>query len=287
MDFKLAGCVILYNPDANIVENVASYIEYLDALYVIDNQNGKDVVDILFQKYQEKIIAIKHDENMGISYSLNEVLNFVKGKFDLLLTMDQDSCFLESSMARYKQEIKNFDWNRTLAVGASIKTYDFKEPVYDNSLWKNAVNIITSGNIVSVKNALAIGGYDEDLFIDEVDSDFCFRGIKAGYEIYTNVSGIYLLHSLGNPSYHKYFGHVTKVQNHNKIRKYYIFRNRLVVLFRHGRIMGVKRCWNQYIKANFDLIRDVIFFEDDKIAKMKYIGLAVNDFFKNHLGKRV
>ena len=152
--------------------------------------------------------------------------------------------------------------------------------------WKQTVNIITSGNIVSVKNALAIGGYDEDLFIDEVDSDFCFRGIKAGYEIYTNVSGIYLLHSLGNPSYHKYFGHVTKVQNHNKIRKYYIFRNRLVVLFRHGRIMGVKRCWNYYIKANINLISDVLLFENGKLEKMRYIAKGLLDFLNCRLGKR-
>ena len=287
MDFKIAGCVILYNPDADVVVNIASYIDYLDLLYVVDNQHGDSVIEQLGQRYQEKIVPIRHNENMGIAFSLNEALKLAKDKYDFLLTMDQDSRFSPASMVRLKSEILRFDWKKTLAIGASIESFGFEEPAEPAISWKQTVNMITSGNIVSVKNALAIGGYDEDLFIDEVDSDFCIRGVKAGYKLYTNTGGVYLLHSLGNPSYHKYFGHVTKVQNHNKTRKYYIFRNRLVVLFRHGRMMGAKRCWNYYIKANINLIRDVLFFEDDKIGKLKNITKGLIDFLTNRLGKRV
>ena len=287
MYFKIAGCVILYKPDADVVENVASYIDYIDLLYVVDNQNGDAVIQELSQRYQDKIVPIKHKENMGISFSLNEVLELAKDKYDLLLTMDQDSRFSPTSMFRFKNEVTKFEWKKTLAVGATIKDFGFNEPTDVSLRWKKTVNMITSGSIVSVKNALAISGYDEDLFIDEVDSDFCFRGIKAGYELYTNTSGIYLLHSLGNPSYHKFFGHVTKVQNHNKIRKYYIFRNRLVILFRHGKMMGAKRCWNYYIKANINLIRDVVFFEDDELEKINYIVKGLLDVLTGRLGKRV
>ena len=287
MDFKIAGCVILYNPDADVVTNIASYIDYLDLLYVVDNQHGDSVIEQLSRRYQEKIVPIRHNENMGIAFSLNEALKLAKDKYDFLLTMDQDSRFSPASMARFKSEVLRFDWKKTLAIGAAIESFGFEEPADTSIRWKQTVNMITSGNIVSVKNALAIGGYDEALFIDEVDSDFCFRGIKASYELYTNTGGVYLLHSLGNPSYHKYFGHITKVQNHNKIRKYYIFRNRLVVLFRHGRMMGAKRCWNYYIKANINLIRDVLFFEDDKLGKLKHITKGLIDFLTNSLGKRV
>lgn len=287
MNFKIVGCVILYKPNADVVENVASYIDYIDLLYVVDNQNGDAVIKELSQRYQDKIVPIKHKENMGISFSLNEVLELANDKYDLLLTMDQDSRFSPTSMFRFKNEVTKFEWEKTLAVGAAIKDFGFNEPTDVSLRWKKTVNMITSGSIVSVKNALAISGYDEDLFIDEVDSDFCFRGIKAGYELYTNTSGIYLLHSLGNPSYHKFFGHVTKVQNHNKIRKYYIFRNRLVILFRHGKMMGAKRCWNYYIKANINLIRDVVFFEDDELEKINYIVKGLLDFLTGRLGKRV
>lgn len=287
MNFKIAGCVILYNPDADVVTNIASYIDCLDLLYVVDNQHGDSVIEQLSRRYQEKIVPIRHNENMGIAFSLNEALKLAKDKYDFLLTMDQDSRFSPASMARFKSEVLRFDWAKTLAIGAAIESFGFEEPADTSIRWKQTVNMITSGNIISVKNALAIGGYDEALFIDEVDSDFCFRGIKASYELYTNTGGVYLLHSLGNPSYHKYFGHITKVQNHNKIRKYYIFRNRLVVLFRHGRMMGAKRCWNYYIKANINLIRGVLFFEDDKLGKLKHITKGLIDFLTNRLGKRV
>lgn len=149
-----------------------------------------------------------------------------------------------------------------------------------------AENMITSGNIISVNNALLIGGFDEDLFIDEVDSDFIYKGREAGFNIYTNETGVYLLHSLGNPSYHMFLGRRTKVQNHNKIRKYYMFRNRFVVLKKHYQIIGPRRAWNYYIKANISLVRDVLFFENDKWSKLKYMATGFIDFLIGRLGKK-
>lgn len=36
---KLAGVVILYHPDENIVENINSYITDIDFLYIVDNSD--------------------------------------------------------------------------------------------------------------------------------------------------------------------------------------------------------------------------------------------------------
>mgnify|MGYP001072153084 FL=1 len=46
MDIKLAGCVILYNPNKDVIRNIESYIRYLDKLYVIDNQNGEFITNV-------------------------------------------------------------------------------------------------------------------------------------------------------------------------------------------------------------------------------------------------
>lgn len=284
MDFKIAGCVILYNPDVNVIENIASYIHCLDILYVVNNQGGDKIAEELSQIYKGKIIYIMYQDNKGIAYSLNEVLRLAEDNYDFLLTMDQDSRFYLDSMLRFKNEISSFDWRYTLSIGSSIQDYNFNGPLDENLSWREVSNMITSGSIVSIKNA--IGGYDEKLFIDEVDFEFCYRGRDNGFVLYANDKGIYLLHSLGSPTFHKCFGRTTKVLNHNRIRKYYIFRNRLVVLFKYAKIIGARRCWSYYIKANIEMVRDIILYEDDKINKLKYVLLGLSDFFFQRLGKR-
>lgn len=39
MKYKLAACIILYNPDVNVFKNIESYIDNIDCLYIIDNSN--------------------------------------------------------------------------------------------------------------------------------------------------------------------------------------------------------------------------------------------------------
>lgn len=114
MNYKLAGCVILYNPSSDVITNIETYINECDILYIIDNGNGLDIYNILKRKY-DNIKYIFHSENMGISYSLNEVLEIIiKNNTEFLLTMDQDSCFIGNSMSRYKQSLSSVDWGEHL-----------------------------------------------------------------------------------------------------------------------------------------------------------------------------
>lgn len=41
-ELKLAGVVTLYNPTDKDIENINTYIDDIDTLYVIDNTEGKD-----------------------------------------------------------------------------------------------------------------------------------------------------------------------------------------------------------------------------------------------------
>ena len=286
MDYKLAGCVILYNPDNDVIRNVTSYIDHIECLYVVDNKNGDKIINKLQAKYSEKIIPVRHLENMGIAYSLNEVTNLAKKKYDLLLTMDQDSCFYRDSMKVYKSELAKFDWDETLGIGPAIVNYDFVDKDSTEVKWEGIIRLITSGNVISLKNAIKIGGFNEQLFIDEVDYDFCYKGVARGLKMYMNLSGVYLLHSLGNTFTRNVLGHTFYIMNHNKIRKYYIFRNRLVVAKSYWKVMGLGDTWKQYLKSNMRLVFDVIFFENDKIGKMKYMTLGLCDFIIGKLGKR-
>lgn len=91
--YSLAGSVILYNPDYDVPDNVASYLNTVDRLYVVDNQNGKAVAERIAALAPEKVTVISNPENEGIAKPLNTVLQICRDKYDLLITMDQDSRF--------------------------------------------------------------------------------------------------------------------------------------------------------------------------------------------------
>lgn len=279
MNIKLAGCVILYNPDKDVIRNIESYIKYLDRLYIVDNQNGEIITDELKNKYSN-VEIIKHSENMGIAYSLNKVLKICQNKYTYLLTMDQDSYFIDNTAEFLKKVLTKYDWNKILGISPVILDKN------NNKISEtNHYAVITSGNVVSIKNAIEIGGYNEELFIDEVDNEFCYRGYLSGYKSIKLDDKIYMRHCIGDPLSIKLFGRLYHPMNHNYIRTYYIIRNRLYVYFKYHKIDEYSFCYH-YIRATVRLVIGKIFFEKDKKRKLKSICLGVKDYVNKNMGKK-
>lgn len=279
MNIKLAGCVILYNPDKDVIRNIESYIKYLDRLYIVDNQNGEIITDELKNKYSN-VEIIRHSENMGIAYSLNKVLKICQNKYTYLLTMDQDSYFINNTIKFFKNIFTVYDWEKTLGISPVILDES------NNKIAEtNPYAVITSGNIVFIENAIKIGGYNEALFIDEVDNEFCYRGYLSGYESIKLKSTIYMRHCIGEPISIKLFGKLYHPMNHNYIRTYYIIRNRLYVYFKYHKI-DEYIFYYYYIRSTIRLIIGKMFFEKDKARKLKSIYLGIKDYINKNMGKK-
>lgn len=114
--YSLAGSVILYNPDYDVPDNVASYLNTVDRLYVVDNQNGKAVAERIAALAPEKVTVISNPENEGIAKPLNTVLQICRDKYVLLITMDQDSRFLPGHMSLYRTGFDSLDWTSVFGV---------------------------------------------------------------------------------------------------------------------------------------------------------------------------
>ena len=135
---KIAGVVVLYNPDDNVRTNIDSYINELDILYVVDNSpipndNNKKI-------NCEKIKYISNNGNKGIANALNVgANNALKENCEWLLTMDQDSTFKDNSLSKMKELLKKLNKvNNEL-----IKRYS-----------KNALNRYNTGSLVHEKQIL-------------------------------------------------------------------------------------------------------------------------------------
>ena len=99
---------------------------------------------------------------------------------------------------------------------------------FTNVLWKDIKLNLTSGSLIKTEIFNKIGFFDDNLFIEQVDNDFCYRLIKNNYKIKV-AQNINFIQEIGNAK--KICGCI--VRNHNPNRKYYLSRNVTIMLKRY------------------------------------------------------
>lgn len=270
----LAGVVVWFNPTVKEVENIKSYVGFLQNLYVVDNSannNASLLAELTSQS--DKIHYLPNLDNLGIATALNRGCKMARENgYQWILTMDQDSSFSREEMSEF---IASFESKKvedpSIAVFTPL-TNDFQPKGY-------ADRVITSGNLLSLEAYDKIGGFDDTLFIDEVDHDLCYKLTDNGYKIFS-FSHIYMQHKIGDGRIHKFlFPRQLYVMHHGAVRKYYIVRNRFVLRDRFPDFT------NDYTKFNIQLLLGVIFFEEQKLLKLRYMLKGYRDYKNNRLGK--
>ena len=152
-------------------------------------------------------------------------------KIDWMITLDQDSILSED----YIEIVYKYLKGKNVAIYCPV-IYDRNRDIIDktsvtkkgNTLYSivEVDKCITSGAIYNVNIWESLGGFNEKLFIDGVDFEYCFRAKKSGYKIY-QISELKLNHSIGNGKVFKFGIMHVGVHNHSPFRKYYIARNRI------------------------------------------------------------
>lgn len=277
---KICGVVVLYNPEKCVFENMMSYVDYLDKLYVVDNsENSIENYNELLKKLSPKIEYIKFNENKGIAKALNVGLEkFLISDSEWFLTMDQDSKFENGDFKKYLDKI--FEENTEKSIGIFSPNHSLKEN--DEKINKEwyAKRVMTSGNILSKEAVRCIGKYNENFFIDEVDHEYCYRALKNNYKI--KVFGdIILNHNLGKINKKIKIPKFLIPTNHSAIRRYYITRNKMYVFKKYPEIRM------KYILTFINDFIKIVFFEDNKNEKLRMIKRGFEDYKKNIVGKYI
>jgi rhamnosyltransferase len=283
---NIAGSVILFNPKNEEINNISTYSHMLKKVYVFDNTENYNN-KFLFDEYKN-VVYYGGMENKGISKILNEACKkSIEDGFDYLLTMDQDSSFAEENLIEYFDSILNFE----NASNVSMFGLKFDENVIKlkkkNPNFEYKSELITSGSVVNLKLFNKIGGFDENLFIDGVDIDYCLNSISKGFLI-VQFQNIYFKHCLGVPveqaSIFSLFLIKKKRIIHSYTRIYYMQRNSMYLT-------------EKYKNINPELTDSFKFFYKKHISVcVKYsknIFLAfyykmngIIDFYLNKMGKK-
>ncbi len=273
---KIAGVVILYNPPKEIFSNIRSYIDSIDYLYVFDNSSIGN--DYLPEKYHHKSRYIHSGENNGIAKCLNQAINLAKNdNFNYLLTMDQDSSFDENDLNEYLGLVNN-EINHEFISMFGIRYYAKKENTENQTTYNQL--LITSGSIINLKIASSIDGFDENLFIDGVDTEFCLKSFKNGLKtvLYPQIC---LKHLLGEEiNVISPFLKKETRKLHNPLRLYYIVRNHLYLRKKYRNL--------RFKLKSSDIINELkncLFYGGQTLKYTRAILMAIRDVNRCQLGK--
>ncbi|MGJ0359868.1 glycosyltransferase [Aliarcobacter cryaerophilus] len=289
---KLAACVVLYNPDDTIFENILTYGNYVDKLIVVDNSLKKNnfLIDKLSEVFESKLIYINNNDNLGIATALNQACDkAIELQFKWILTMDQDSSFI--NFDHYKkclEKVQNVNNVALLAANTDKEGYstcDINE--CSCNYREDKFSVITSANIVNLEYFEEIGRFNDKLFIDMVDYDYCLRiNIKKFKILY--FPDVFVEHKLGEVHLRtNIFTRKKKYKTeHNAQRAYYISRNSLYLSKNYGKYFPKE--FGMLHILNIVFIHDVtkiLLYEIDKRNKLKAKFIGLYHFLINRYGK--
>ena len=282
---KIAAAVILYHPDNGLAHRLSTYAHLVDKMYLFDNsENNAASYQLVMPLLQNEKYMYYHDgENRGISERLNSgAQKALEDGFQWLLTMDQDSQFDKDVFSNYLTCIHHFSEKDSTAM--------FGVQYTDSSLqarecqFSHAPHLITSGSMLNLAAFKNIGPFDEALFIDKVDHEYCLRALAKGYKI-IQFNNIYLTHTLGNVSYHRSLksGKATPRILHSPIRMYYIVRNYFYLKQKYKGQFA--ESFAEMKRELFNRTKNNFLYGEKKLLLLKYILKGYTDFKKRKMGK--
>ena len=156
---QYAAGIVLYNPDINRLEkNLEAICSQVKNVYCFNNGLENEMaVEILFRKYTN-IYMVGDGTNVGIATALNELIKKAKeDDIEWILTLDQDSVVCEGmveSLASIKDEK---DVAIICPVIEDVRRKNEAPVVAKNTIGDVDV-CITSGSLMNVEKAVAVGG---------------------------------------------------------------------------------------------------------------------------------
>lgn len=175
----IAAGIVLYNPDIiRFKECIEQLLKQVEKIYIFDNSTEFDNVPI-----SDKIIYLSESKNTGIAHALNIIMSAAKEDgFEWIITMDQDSIIPAGLVDAYKEAIGRVNEIGIVCPQVIDRRRAYME-VKTTPKEEYVEFCITSASCTSVEAWEKVGKYDEWLFIDLVDNDFCKRLILSGYKI--------------------------------------------------------------------------------------------------------
>lgn len=174
---------VLYNPTKQEVKNINKYKKLVDYIVIVDNSDEENLQMLMQENIlNEKILYYPQGCNIGLCKALNfgvKKLEELNCKWALLIDSDSE---VVTDITSVYMKIAEKNEKKNVAIYTPVHIFDRSR----NKPYIGCKEIewsMTSGWCVDVEIFMKLGGFYEELFVDGLDMDYCFKTKKNGYRI--------------------------------------------------------------------------------------------------------
>lgn len=278
----ICAVVVTYFPDPGFAQRLRRIATECARIVIVDNGSVPGELAPLASE-QKEIVTLPR--NLGLATALNRGLaRAIELGFQWAITFDQDS-MPSSGMAAalWATRERSTEPARVAVVGPRLReekvAHEERRWVVPHPRWRwlfqrvicrdsdlaGVAFVITSGALMDLGIFRRIGPLLDELFIDYIDHEYCLRARRAGCDIMVS-AGALLTHNLGAKREFRLGPRTVRPTFHPAERLRYMFRNRWVLLRRHGRHFPHWVLFD-FIFVHFNLLR-VVLYEDQRREKL-------------------
>jgi rhamnosyltransferase len=240
----VVAVVVTYNPEPKVIARLLDVLApQVNSIVIVDNGSGSDL-SLLGNLSNCATEVLYLRENRGIATAQNIGIQWARARgAEFVLLMDQDSEPAADMVAQLSGAFSSLraTGHKVACVGpfysdsrhgdlspfVRLERMRFRRITCGSAAAFVPVDfVISSGCLIPLSVLDAVGGMQDDLFIDYVDIEWGLRAAREGYQSY-GVCAARMEHSLGGEPI-KFFGRI--FPSHSPLRGYYRFRNGILLL---------------------------------------------------------
>lgn len=279
---KVAAVVTTFNGNEFILPNLERIAGQVHVVIVVDDSGDPSRVDAVNYAAIGNAVVLRNEDNLGIAAALNRGIDqaCLMG-CDWVITLDDDTLVSRS----YMNDVFSFvhkDASPSTGLIACSRDGSSACATRHDTGFKTKRTLITSGCVFEMKAFQAVGGFDESLFIDLVDFDFCTKLRKTGRSLVL-LDKVGMAHRVGDSRTVCLFGANVLIYNHAPFRLYYQMRNVFLFARRH---LTFDPVLSLYLLLDiFRLPFKALFFEQEKGARFFYLATGLLDGLRGQGGR--
>jgi rhamnosyltransferase len=285
---NVTAVVVTFHPDNDVLENLSKVHQQVQRIVVVDN--GSRLESLLPLREASSSIGfnlIENGENLGVATALNIGIRQAQiDGSDWVLLFDQDSSVTPGFTEAMLQGFASSRWAGRLGIlvphyidkrlGSPLSVIGVKGGELEAA--------ITSGSLLPMSVVRDNGYFEDGLFIDAVDFEYCLRLRSRGLHI-EECNQAVLLHSPGTPKVHRFRGrYLFKSNNYSPARRYYQQRNNIWIARRYWTKFPLF-CFNLFFTGVKDCVK-ILIAEDDKGTKLWACFTGFVDGIKGRMGRK-
>jgi rhamnosyltransferase len=283
------GVVVTYNPGPYLAGHLRALREQIAQVVVVDN-GSSDVEAVRRACGETGCRLVRNDRNLGIAAALNQgAAAALEAGAEWLAMFDQDSLPPPGAVDALLQLARAHPRSERIGVIAMThsdrgtgRPYHAPSDVLEEGPgWRVLRTTITSGSLARCAVLRELGGFEERLFIDFVDHEFCLRLRRHGWLV-VEAPDVVMTHSMGASREHRFLGRRMVLTHHGAWRRYFMTRNQLEI---YSRNLLFDPVWSARGLATLAVgTVAMLLVEEQAPAKLRAVLRACRDFALRRFG---